>query len=91
MPLFARLDGQLSLIQRVRLSSLTSPAASARIIAVAFPGATQKIDTVQAKETIIAPKASALVAVDKRMVAGNAEGIRCRKRGKVRFAVMPIY
>src|ERR1700730_12376255 len=50
-------------------------------------GSDEEIDIVQAKEHDDCDESSTLVAVDKRMVAGNAEGIRCRKRSEVRFAV----
>jgi hypothetical protein len=45
-------DGQLSLIQRVRLSSLTSPAARDRIIAAASASGTMKIHAVYTEESV---------------------------------------
>ena len=52
--------GQLSRIQRVRLSSLTSPAASARIIAVASAGHVE-INPVQSEEDDHGAKAARLL------------------------------
>jgi hypothetical protein len=47
----------------------------------------QKIDVVEAQKYDDRAKSCALVAIDKRMVAGNTERIRCRKRSKVSFAI----
>src|SRR6266850_1940189 len=47
----------------------------------------QKIYIVEAQKYDERTEGRTLVAVDKRMIPGNAEGIRCRKRGKVSFAI----
>src|SRR6266852_441190 len=53
--------GQLSLIQRVRLSSLTSPAARERMMAVALSGGTRKSISLRPRNTMSAPKAARLL------------------------------
>ena len=54
---------------------------------MALSGRHQKIDVVQTQKYDERTEGCALVAIDKRMVSRNAEGIRCRKRRKVSFAI----
>src|SRR3954468_14079630 len=53
-------EGQLSRIQRVRPCSFTSPAAKARIIAVALSGGTRKSISLRPRNTMMAPNAARL-------------------------------
>ncbi len=71
--------GQLSQIQRARLASLTSPAASAMII-----------DTVLSQERDHRHERDAFVAVDESMILGKTERIGRRQLGQSRLLVVPF-
>ena len=59
-------------------------------MAVALSGSDEKIYVVEAKKDDHCVEGGALVAVDERMVAGNAKRIGSCKRSQISFAVGAI-
>ena len=82
--------GQLSRIQRARLSSLTSPAASDMIMAVACAWSGANRTPFLRKKHHHGHEGDALVAVDERMVLGEPERIGGGKLGQRGSLVLPF-
>ena len=80
----------MSLIQRVRLSSLTSPAASDWIIIVALLRRNNKINSIETKKDNHRSEGDTFVSIDKRMIARDAEHIRGRQRSEIILAVSQL-